>query len=272
MNLYNPYRVKTPLKRTNPNKGPDVDPKWVEITWDEALDTIASKIKKIRDEDPRKLVIWEGFGEAEVYLEMMLGPFKEAFGAVNVVSSHGPECPIHYAACLAHGQFPESTFDIDRTEYVIAAGRSIGPNVASACGSTKRFLDAVDRGMKVVTIDPRRSVEGSKAYRWVPVRPGTETAFALSMIHCILYEVKTFDVWFVKNRTNGPYLVGADGDYVRDGDTKKPLIWDPVDNKAKPFNDESIKDYALEGEYIVDDVHARPAFQIIKDAVKEVHS
>src|SRR5208283_2075623 len=108
MNLYNPYRVKTPLKRTNPNKGPDVDPRWVEITWAEALDTIASKIKKIRDEDPRKLVIWEGFGEAEVYLEMMLGPFKDAFGALNVISSHGPECPIHYAACLSHGQFPES--------------------------------------------------------------------------------------------------------------------------------------------------------------------
>ena len=48
--LYNPYRVKTPLKRTNPEKGPDVDPGWVEISWDEALDIVASRFKKIREE------------------------------------------------------------------------------------------------------------------------------------------------------------------------------------------------------------------------------
>lgn len=269
MNLYNPYRVRTPLKRTNPDKGPDVDPKWVEITWDEALETIASKLKKIRNEDPRKLVIWEGFGGAELFLGMMLGPFKDAFGAVNVIGSHGPLCAIHYAALLSHGQFPEATFDIDRTDYVIAAGRSLGPNVASACGSTKRFLDALERGMKLVSVDPRRSVEGSKAYRWVPVRPGTETAFALSIIYCILYELGTFDVWFVKNRTNGPYLVGADGYYVRDGDTKKPLIWDPIDERPKPFDDKSIRDYALEGEHDVNGVIAEPAFQIVKERVKE---
>jgi len=40
--VYNPYRVKTPLKRTNPKKGMDEDPGWVEISWDEALDTIAT--------------------------------------------------------------------------------------------------------------------------------------------------------------------------------------------------------------------------------------
>lgn len=269
MNLYNPYRVTTPLKRTNPNKGPDVDPKWVEITWDEALDTIASRLKKIRDEDPRKLVIWEGFGGAELFLGMILGPFKDAYKAVNVIGSHGPLCPIHYAACLSHGQFPESTFDIDRSDYVIAVGRSLGPNVASACGSTKRFLNAMERGMKLVVVDPRRSVEGSKAYRWIPVRPGTETAFALSIIHCILYELGTFDAWFVKNRTNGPYLIGPDGYYVRDEGTKKPLIWDVVDNQPKPFDDASIKDYALEGEHEVAGIGVKPAFQVVKDCMRE---
>lgn len=269
MNLYNPYRVKTPLKRTNPEKGPDVDPKWVEITWDEALDTIATRLKKIREEDPRKLVCWEGFGNREAYLMMMLGPFRDAFGTPNVIGTHGVLCSIHYASNLVQGQHPEATFDIDSADYVIAAGRTVGPNVASACGSTRRFLNAVERGMKLVTIDPRRSIESSKAYRWVPVRPGTETAFALSIIHTILHELGTFDVWFVKNRTNGPYLIGPDGYYLRDKTTKKPLIWDPVDNKAKAFNDKSIKDYGLEGTYTVEGVSTKPAFQLIKDHMKE---
>jgi len=41
MALYNPYRIKAPMIRTNPEKGLDVDPKWKEVTWDEALDYAA---------------------------------------------------------------------------------------------------------------------------------------------------------------------------------------------------------------------------------------
>jgi anaerobic selenocysteine-containing dehydrogenase len=62
MGLYNPYRVKGPLKRTNPEKGSDIDPGWVEIPWEEALNTVAEKFKKIREEDPRKLLVWGGLG------------------------------------------------------------------------------------------------------------------------------------------------------------------------------------------------------------------
>ena len=56
MLLYDPNRVNVPLKRTNPEKGIGVDPKWVEISWDEALDTITEKLKKIKADDPRKLL------------------------------------------------------------------------------------------------------------------------------------------------------------------------------------------------------------------------
>ena len=55
MLLYDPSRVNTPLKRTNPEKGIGVDPKWMEISWDEALDTITEKLRKIKADDPRKL-------------------------------------------------------------------------------------------------------------------------------------------------------------------------------------------------------------------------
>ena len=57
MNHYNPHRVKVPLKRTNPEKGIGVDPQWKEISWEEALDTVVEKLKKVREEDPRQLVM-----------------------------------------------------------------------------------------------------------------------------------------------------------------------------------------------------------------------
>ena len=48
--LYNPHRILSPMKRTNPNKGRDQDPRFVAISWDEALDTIADRIKSIHSE------------------------------------------------------------------------------------------------------------------------------------------------------------------------------------------------------------------------------
>jgi len=46
--VYDPDRIKTPLKRTNKKKGKGVDPRFVPITWDEALDTIAEKLVALR--------------------------------------------------------------------------------------------------------------------------------------------------------------------------------------------------------------------------------
>jgi len=279
MGLYNPYRVKAPLKRTNPEKGPDVDPAWVEISWEEAIDTVVARLKKIREEDPRKLAVWEGWGAPEDFLitckEIDKSVnythgfliFPKAFGTPNEVFGRNL-CAIHYACNLVHGQHPEYITDLQHCKYLIAPGRTVGPNVA-ATHATQRFLDAIERGMKLVTLDPRFSPEASKAYRWLPVRPGTELAFALAMIHVIFYELKKFDEWFVKNRTNGPYLISPDGYYVRDKSTKKPLLWDPGDNRAKIFDDPSIKDYALEGEYMVEGVKAKPALQLIKERMKE---
>src|SRR5574337_914466 len=60
LRLYDPRRVKAPMVRTNPEKGPGVDPGWKEISWDEAMEIVASKLKPIRESDPRKLLVASG--------------------------------------------------------------------------------------------------------------------------------------------------------------------------------------------------------------------
>ena len=149
MGLYNPYRVKTPLKRTNPEKGPDIDPGWVEISWEEAISTVAARFKKIREEDPRKLAVWEGWGGAQNFLITSNGTdecfnctsgfliFAKAFGTPNEVFSR-PLCAIHYAENIVHGQHPEYITDLQHCKYLIAPGRTVGPNVATT-HATKRF-------------------------------------------------------------------------------------------------------------------------------------
>jgi anaerobic selenocysteine-containing dehydrogenase len=263
--LYNPYRVKTPLKRTNPEKGTGIDPKWVEITWDEAFTIVAEKLKAAQAYDPRSLIVNTGFGQMEALLTRN---FMGVFGTPNGISSNGPLCAVHYATALTQGNGPTASVDAGLCNYHITIGRSAGPNFGVANGGAKRIVDAVQRGMKLVVVDPRSSAE-ARLGEWVPIRPGTDLAFTLGMINVILYELQTFDIAFIKNRTNAPYLIDGEGNYVRDSATQKPLMWDATANQSKPFDDPSNTDPSLEGEYTVNEITCHPSFQLIKERVKD---
>lgn len=269
-NLYNPYRVKAPLKRTNPQKGLDVDPKWTEISWDEALNAVAQRMQKIKSEDPRKLVFSTGFGSQGNIYAPIANNFYAALGIPgdNKVPSNGPMCSVHLASCMVQAAFTNGP-DHVYCDYLITLGSSIGANWATASGPVRGLMNAIDRGMKLIVVDPRAGKEAGLG-EWVPIRPGGELAFELGIINVMLHEIglAKLDVNFLKRRSNAPYLVGANERYVRDVATKKPMVWDPTDNKAKVFDDPTIKDYALEGEFAVNGDTVHPGFTLIKAEVK----
>ena len=263
MSLYNPYRIKTPLIRTNPEKGLAVDPKWKEATWEEALDLVAEQLKKVRQKDSRGLVICEGFGNMDA--PVTRGLFARAFGTPNYMFSHGPLCTVHYATCLVQAGFPVATVDLEHCNYHITLGRSLGPNFGTTSG-IRKFTKAMQRGMRLVVVDPRCSYEASKG-EWVPIRPGTDLAFLLAMAHVILHEIKKYDVWFLKNRTNAPYLIGPDGNLFRDTETGKPLIWDIAADRPKPF-DASFSEIALSGTYQIDGTPCKTGFRCVEEGMQ----
>ena len=266
---YNPYRVKTPLKRTNPNKGLDQDPRWVEISWEEALNTIAKRLQKVRAEDPRKIVLHTGYGSNPDYYNDVLTIWMTTFGASqwNIVPSNGPLCSNHHAMWMTAGNTsnaPEFAF----CNYLITLGGSL-VDWGNSSGPVRGFFKAIERGMKLVVVDPRASKETTVG-EWVPIRPGSELAFALGMLNVMLYEVglEKLDLDFLKRRSNAPYLVGAGERFYRDPKTKKPMIWDPTDHRAKVFDDPSIKDFALEGQFQVGGQTVSPAFALIKQGMQ----
>lgn len=263
MHTYNPWRIKAPLKRTNPKKGLNEDPGFVEITWDEAIQTVADRLKQNMD-DTRKVAFVSGFGVRSA----LLGNFESALGTPTDTPSRGSACAYHLGGYMVNQKGPDNVMDIDNVEYILNIARTMGPNIAVSSVGTRQTMDAlVNRGVKIVNVDPRCGPEASKM-EWLPIRPGTELAFLLGVLHTILYEIQTFDIWFVKNRTNAPYLIGPDGDYVRDPETNKPLMWNGATNQAVPFDDPNTADLVLEGEFTVNGVLAKPAFQLIKTAMK----
>ena len=263
-NLYNPYRVKAPMKRTNPRKGLDQDPGWVEISWDEALSTVADRMRKIREEDPRKFAHMWGFGGD--WWIVQHEAFLPAFGTPNLLRSHGVLCPVHYGCSLVQGSMLDKQ-DVEYCEYLITIGGSLGPNLGSA-HSIRALSGARERGMKVVVVDPRCSHEATMASEWISIRPGTDLAFSLALLNTELHEVGIFDMVFLKRRTNAVYLIGADGFYAREKASGKPLIWDPVDEKPRAFDDPGIQDYALEGRYQVNGETLTTAFTLVKEAMR----
>ncbi|MCZ6613554.1 MAG: molybdopterin-dependent oxidoreductase, partial [Thaumarchaeota archaeon] len=258
MNLYSPHRVKTPLKRTNPEKGIGVDPKWQEIDWEEALSKISGVLSRIRKEDPRKLVLQTFDGGSRHLWEN----FASAFGSPNIMAGGGVAIcgnNRHGVVSMVHGSF-RSRADLEYCDYYLLVGTQIGGAVETKVGVADELANARERGLKLVVIDPRCSNIASKADEWVPIRPGTDCVLALSMLNVLLNELRIFDSEFLCKHTNAPYLVGEDGHYIRDPITSKPLMWDSLANIQKSF-DSLIENPGLEGEFEINGKKCKPAFQ-----------
>jgi molybdopterin-containing oxidoreductase family molybdopterin binding subunit len=268
MSYHHPRRVRKPLIRTNPKKGVGVDPEWKEIGVQEATDLLVDRLKGVREKDPRKLAL--------VHFDLqiswtLLTPWVSAFGTPNVSSGAaqyfcGPG--VHPVLHMTQGAFVTLP-DFKYCDYLILWGSQTGVGVghfpilaASGMG------EARSRGMKLVVVDPVCTYAAGKADEWIPIRPGTDAALALAMLNVLLNERSLYDADFLKRHTNGPYLVGSDGHYLRDPESGKPLVWDAKGDGPRPFDEVDPAAFALEGVYEVRDEPCRPAFQLLKDHVR----
>ncbi len=272
MTLYDPNRVNVPLKRTNPKKGFGEDPGWKEISWDEAMDIITARLKKIRAENPKKLVLQRTTTSPNTARTGLV--WMSAFGSPNQWPAGGG---LHCGngAHLLNGMFHASWSmhpDYTYGEYAIYFGASKGHSAGhSANPLAGQAAEARARGMKLTVVDPMCNFAGGKSTDWVPIRVGTDAALALGMVNLLLNEFGIYDTEYLQTHTNAPYLIGADSKYVRDPETKKPLVWDAAEGKAKTYDDPTvqIKDMAILGTYEVNGVKAQTGFQKIKDHVKK---
>ena len=266
--LRDPSRVNAPLKRTNPRKGIGIDPGWMEISWDEALDTITERLKKIKAEDPRKLLCT---GDISVFEAMdLLDAFRISFGSPNYFMGGSGPCgdAQHLSACQRYGCISTHA-DPSYCNYLLnfGCGEGVGTYFIPT-GMAQRLAEARLRGMKTVVIDPVFSPAAAKANEWIPIRPGTDGFLALALLNVLLNELRIFDRSHIQLCTNGPYLVDKDGYYLRDRENQKPLVWDSIENNPKIYDDPTIKDYALEGEYDIEGKSAKPAFSLLREHVK----
>lgn len=273
MTHYDPNRLTMPLRRTNPKKGLDEDPGWKEISWDEALDEITAQLRRVREDDPRKLVAQRTTTVTAARIPFVT--FIAAFGTPNMsMAGGGLHCgnAAHLLSGVMHASW-SIVPDFEYCNYAIYFGASKGHGAGHASGSNMKLAaDARARGMKMVVVDPMCNFAAAKATEWVPLRVGTDAALALAMAHVMVHELGMYDAAYLQAKTNAPYLIGPDKRYVRDPATGKPMVWDLKAGAARPFGDVEAADMALDGEYDTGEiggVRATPAFALLREHLRK---
>lgn len=198
MALYDPDRLKRPLRRTNSEKGIGVDPRWKEISWDEALAEIAGRLKALRDGGEAHKLIW--ITEDASFVDMQQD-FCRLFGTPNF-GMHSNLCDTGRKASFKMVVGDERPLmDALQSKYMLVFGWN--PVSATKWSHLPRIITrGIEHGARLVVVDPNLSYTASKAHEWVPIRPGTDGALALAMGHVILRD-GLYDRVFVERWTTG---------------------------------------------------------------------
>jgi len=174
---YHPERLLTPLKRSGP-KGSGL---FVPVTWDEALDDIAAKFKAIAQVHPEAVLPYSYAGTMGlVQGEAMAGRFFHQLGASlldrTICASAGAEA---LTQTLGNKVGMKVEFFAESKLIVIWGSNSIGSNVHF----WRLAQEAKRQGAKLVCIDPRKSETADKCQVHLALRPGTDAALALALMH-----------------------------------------------------------------------------------------
>jgi anaerobic selenocysteine-containing dehydrogenase len=279
--VHSPHRVLHPMRRTRP-KG-DPDPGWERISWEEALTETTRRLGTIKAESGAESVVFAVTTPSGTPLTDSIDwieRFVRLFGSPNIC----------YATevCNWHKDFAHAfTFgcglppaDYAQAELIVLWGHNPANTwlaQANAVGQGRA------NGAKMIVVDPRPTALACQADVWLPVRPGTDAALALGLIHLLIADER-FDERFVRDWTNAPLLVRGDNGYFLrerdlwpDAQSNRFMVWIDALNGALPYDTaqaaqtQGSEHFRLRGSVAVnvDGNHAlacSPAFELLVQA------
>ncbi len=199
--LYNPDRVRGPLRRRGARGAGD----WEPISWEVALSLVAQRLSQLREDGhPERFAFL--YGETRGQMRDLLTRFTSALGSPNAVSHDSLNIELgKLANLLTQGIYDLPSYDLENTAYLL----SFGPGLLEAGRAVQRFISGygyMRRGRpqrgKVVVAATRQGIGGAKADEWLPIVPGTEAALALGMANVIISS-GLVDADFVQNYAFG---------------------------------------------------------------------
>ncbi|CAG1018532.1 partial sulfite dehydrogenase (quinone) subunit SoeA, partial [Burkholderiaceae bacterium] len=275
MKQYSPARLTTPLRRKPGTERGDAQ--FEEISWDETFALLEERLAKIRATDPKQFALFTGRDQ----MQALTGLFARQFGTPNY-AAHGGFCSVNMAAGMIYtigGSFWEfGGPDLDRAKLFVMIGTAEDHHSNPMKIALAKFKR---KGGRFIAINPVRSGYAAIADEWVPIKPGTDGALLLALIHEMI-ALGLYDRDFIARYTNAGQLVNQDaasdefGLMLRnpEGDVVNPLRphnfywWDRLTHAPVADHAEGA-DPALLGHFTMPDgTPAVPAFQLLEERVK----
>ncbi|WP_127478326.1 sulfite dehydrogenase subunit SoeA [Sulfurivermis fontis] len=276
MKQYSPARLTRPLRRkAGAERGAgEFEP----ISWEEAFATIEERLAHIRATDPKKFALFTGRDQ----MQALTGLFAKQFGTPNY-AAHGGFCSVNMAAGLIYtigGSFWEfGGPDLERAKLFVMIGTAEDHHSNPMKIELAKFKR---NGGRFISINPVRTGYSAIADEWVPIKPGTDGALLLALIHELIKQ-GLYDRDFLTQYTNAAELVNLNpndpeyGMFVRfeippeEGcfDPQNKLWWDRELNKPISTHTPGA-DPRLLGEFkLSDGTPVKPAFQLLKERVEQ---
>jgi anaerobic selenocysteine-containing dehydrogenase len=276
MKQYSPARLTRPLRRKpGAERGAN---EFEAISWDEAFAMLEERLAKIRATDPKRFALFTGRDQ----MQALTGLFAKQFGTPNY-AAHGGFCSVNMAAGMIYtigGSFWEfGGPDLDRAKLFVMIGTAEDHHSNPLKMAISRFKR---NGGKFISVNPVRTGYSAIADEWVPIKPGTDGALFLALIH-VLIRQGLYDRDFLVQYTNAAQLVNMDRDSseygmfvraevpVEEGcfDPQNKLWWDRLSDRAVVTHSAGADPYLL-GEFVLPDgTQVKPSFQLLVDRVKD---
>ena len=276
MKQYSPARLTKPLlRKSGSDRGKN---EFEEITWEKAFGILEERLAEIRATDPKKFALFTGRDQ----MQALTGLFAKQFGTPNY-AAHGGFCSVNMAAGMIYtigGSFWEfGGPDLERSKLFVMIGTAEDHHSNPLKVELAKFKR---QGGRFISINPVRTGYSAIADEWIPIKPGTDGALFLALIHEIIQQ-GLYDREFLVQYTNSAELVNMDesstehGMFVRfevppeEGcfDPQNKLWWDRELNKPISMHTEG-SDPFLMGEFTLEDgTPVKTAFQLLADQVKD---
>ena len=276
MKQYSPGRLTKPLRRKpGSERGAG---EFEAISWDEAFATLEARLAHIRATDPKQFSLFTGRDQ----MQALTGLFAKQFGTPNY-AAHGGFCSVNMAAGMIYtigGSFWEfGGPDLDRAKLFVMIGTAEDHHSNPMKIALSKFKR---NGGRFVSINPVRTGYSAIADEWIPIKPGTDGALLLALIHEIIRQ-GMYDRDFLVQYSNAAELVNLDensseyGMFVRtevpeeEGcfDPQNKLWWDRNSDKPVVTHSKGADPFLLGEFQLKGGTPVKPSFQLLQERVKD---
>jgi len=243
--VHHPERLKYPLKRV----GPKGEGKFQRISWDEALDTLAGKLKEVKNTDGNQSIFLStgggylgGFHNGGFAASRLLNQFGGFTTHYGNISSEGAV----WASLVQYGSVMvgNSREDLMNSKLIILWGWDPA-RMISGTNTMYHLIRARENGARIIAVDPRyHDTAATVADQWIPINPGTDTAVMVAMANVMIRE-GLYDQTFLNKYTVGfdkfkDYVTGAE-----DGIDKSPAWASEISGVDADVIERLAREYAV---------------------------